>query len=338
MLKIVGDINFADGYFDTGIGIGTSIASGNDPFEKLGISSEDYWIGNFECVASSVSNKNGLYARQFRIEPSTLFRFHHLNLYSVANNHVMQHGEMAYIDTLSTIRDLGADFVGDKKQKTVTITHQNKTVGIIAFSQRPDIFTEYPSYWASPEILDIRNEIEEISKCDYKIAFIHWGNEFIDYPYLDQITFAHYLIDMGVDLVVGMHPHILQGMERYKGKCIFYSIGNCLFNMNWEPTKYSIVVTVDLNGDAPMVDYQYIKKGDDMMPEYCTSVPESYSINQLSQAIYHRQENELYYKQVSSRIKAFRRNNFFYFIQNVFKMNSSNVNALLIDFVKRHIR
>ena len=95
---------------------------------------------------------------------------------------------------------------------------------------------------------------------------MHWGNEFIDRPYVDQIHFAHFLIDIGYDLVVGMHPHLLQGYEIYQGKYIFYSIGNFVFNMHWEPLRYAAIVKLDVEEEKIVTDVDYVYIGDDYFP------------------------------------------------------------------------
>ena len=104
---------------------------------------------------------------------------------------------------------------------------------------RPENFSETPLYWSMPEYSEIEEEIEKLSGCDFRIAYVHWGNEFINYPYVDQKNLAHLMIDKGADIIIGMHPHVLQGFEVYKGKYIFYSLGNFVFNMPWTPTKYA---------------------------------------------------------------------------------------------------
>ena len=96
MLKILGDINFSDGFFDMGFGVGSAIKKGFDPFAKLYRKRTDFWIGNLECVCANTSDKQGVYAKQFLISPRDLMHVKHLDLYGVANNHVMQHGESAY--------------------------------------------------------------------------------------------------------------------------------------------------------------------------------------------------------------------------------------------------
>lgn len=72
MLNLIGDINFTDGFFDTGFGVGTSLLNGGNPFYKINHLQSDYWIGNFECVASTVSNKKGIYSKQFNILPNVI--------------------------------------------------------------------------------------------------------------------------------------------------------------------------------------------------------------------------------------------------------------------------
>lgn len=100
MLKILGDINFSDGYFHLGYGVGTSITQGIDPFSNLDMQSDDFWIGNFECVCANIEKKN----HPFVVSPESLDHINHLNLYGVANNHVMQAGERAYRQTTDYLK------------------------------------------------------------------------------------------------------------------------------------------------------------------------------------------------------------------------------------------
>lgn len=225
MLKIVGDIHLADGFFDIGFGVGSSIKKGVDPFAKLKRSENDFWIGNFESVCSDTSNKKGSYAKQFIISPDDISHIKHLDLYSIANNHVMQHGKKAYCEMLQYFESRSVQYVGSVDRKSTSFIHQGKKIGIIAFSQRPENFSKEPLYWLLPEYEDVNAELSKLSGCDYKIIFVHWGYEFINYPNIDQKAFAHYLIDKGADLIIGTHPHVLHGYEIYKGKHIFYSYG-----------------------------------------------------------------------------------------------------------------
>lgn len=90
------------------------------------------------------------------------------------------------------------------------------------------------------------------------------GTEFVDNPGLEQIKLAHWLIDIGYDLIIGMHPHVLQGYEVYKDKYIFYSLGNFVFNMSYKPTHHGAVVSYDVNEGR--VRWHYITINDQYKP------------------------------------------------------------------------
>ena len=114
MLRIAGDINFTDGFFDTGFGTGSSIKKKADPFGNLRRAKDDFWIGNLECVCASHSDKTGLHGKQFIIAPQSLSHIRHFDLYGVANNHVMQHGGEAYREMLGYLQGAGVGYVGSK--------------------------------------------------------------------------------------------------------------------------------------------------------------------------------------------------------------------------------
>ena len=336
MLRIVGDINFSDGYFDTGIGVGGKIKKGLSPFGRLQRKSDDYWIGNMECVCADKSGNVGLKAKQFIISPRHLNHIQHFDFYGVANNHVMQHGAEAYQSMLDYFDEKGVAYAGSNAKRTHVFEHQGKRVALIAFCQRPDNFTESPLYWHMPELEDVRAEIQSHEDCDFRIAFVHWGNEFISYPYIDQKQFAHALIDSGVNLVIGMHPHVMQGCEQYKGQWIYYSLGNFVFNMPWEPTKYGLVVNVDLAAE-PRIGYEYIKIGNDFCPEVVDDVPGKYSVEHLNTLLDINKENEKYYAQVRRCNKLYRRVNRMDIIKNFFRMNPADSWGIVAEFIKKRL-
>ena len=336
MLRIVGDINFADGYFDTGIGTGSRIGLGMNPFAHLQRIPDDYWIGNMECVIADVSDKQGLKARQFRISPKHLESLKHLDCYGVANNHVMQHGSDSYLSMLGYLGQNGVGYAGAVAKKTHVFEHQGKRVAFTAFSQRPDNFTKSPLCWSLPEYREIREELDAYKDCDYRIVFVHWGNEFINYPYIDQKQFAHELIDNGANLVIGMHPHVMQGCEQYKGQWIFYSLGNFVFNMPWTPAEFGLMVNVDLVGE-PRIGYEYIKIGNDFCPEVVDDVPNKYSVEHLNTLLDINKENEKYYAQVRRCNKLYRRVNRMDVIKNFFRMNPADSWGIVAEFIKKRL-
>lgn len=333
MIKIVGDINFTDGFFDTGFGVGSSIAKGKDPYYKLGRCDDDFWIGNFECVCADISNYGGTHAKQFRITPDNMKVVNHLNFYGVANNHVMQHGLEAYRQMINYIENVGALYAGTKEKPTAVFEHQEKKVAVTVFNQRPENFTNPPLYWAMPEYGVVKDELSKYKDCDYRIVYVHWGIEFINYPYNDQKQFAHFLVDSGADLVIGMHPHVIQGFEIYKGKHIFYSLGNCVFNMPWEPTKYSLQVNIDLKTDQ--VTYQYLHIENDYFPRPVEYVPEKYTMEYLNRLLGICEDNEIYFAKAKAFMAEYRKANRMDVLKNAWRLKYRDLLSVASDYVKR---
>ena len=334
MLRSVGDCNFADGFFDLGLGVGSMIKNGADPFHFIRENSNgDFWIGNFECVCSDYSEKDGIEARQFIISPHVCNHVNHLNFYGIANNHVMQHGVKAYQRMVRFFDEKGIKYAGSREKPSAVFEHQGKSCAIVVFSLRPENYSMPPQYWSNPEYDNVRAELLKNQECDFRIVCVHWGVEFISYPYNDQKQFAHFLIDSGADLVIGTHPHVMQGMEIYKGKHIFYSLGNCVFNMPWEPSKYSLEVIVDLSSNAVTYRYLHIDKG--CFPVYAEVVPECYTMKYLNSLIGISEDNEKYFAKATMLLEQYRKANRRNFIKNVWKMKCSDVTSLAVDYLKR---
>lgn len=215
MLVFTGDINLTDWYFNAGFGIGTRIANGFDPFRKLNRYANDLWVGNFEGVASNVTDNAGFAGEVFRVHPKVLQRLNHFDVYGLANNHAMQHGKEAYQQTFDAICGYGSKCFGANKQKSVVMNHQGRTVSFTGMCLRIDDFTDEPLYWYNPEYKEIEKELKSLPVEALKVLYIHWGNEYINRPSSAQKKFAHWLIDIGFDLIIGMHPHVLQGYEEY---------------------------------------------------------------------------------------------------------------------------
>lgn len=76
---------------------------------------------------------------------------------------------------------------------------------------------------------------------------MHWGDEYINLPSIFQIYFAHDIIDAGADVIIGHYPHVLQPVEKYKGRIISYSLGNFVSDMCSETTKKSMILKIIFN-------------------------------------------------------------------------------------------
>ena len=112
MIVFTGDINLTDWHFNVGFGIGTRIENGFNPFKFLNRIEKDIWVGNFEGVASSTSANSGFYAKSFRVNPNVLASLNHFDYYGFANNHAMEHGEEAYLETVNALEGYGSEVFG----------------------------------------------------------------------------------------------------------------------------------------------------------------------------------------------------------------------------------
>ena len=338
MLKIVGDINLTDGYFDVGFGVGSKLKQGFDPFLHLDRKPEDYWIGNFEGVASETSEKTGNAALQFRVEPHYLNHLKHFDLYGIANNHAMQHGAAAYQRTFDYLSSCGCLCFGSNAQKTQVFDHQDRKVSITGFSQRIDAFSKEPCYWHNPEYKEIEQEIRQLPENAFKIVFVHWGNEFINRPSSPQKHFAHWLVDIGFDLIIGMHPHILQGFEVYPGKYVFYSLGNFDFDMPWEPTKYGAIVSVVLSKDTIVPKVEYVRIDNEFAPQIVDEkdVPKEFRFDYLNEQLVKEDNSEEYHAEINRCYKEYRKANHKDIAQKMLS-HPAVIGGTVKDFIKRRL-
>ena len=158
----------------------------------------------------------------------------------VANNHILDFGQEAFLDTLDTLENANIPYVGGGKNiseasSPVVQTINGQTFAIFAatrVSPSADWYagTNHPGILQTYDATTLNKSIEDANdKYDHVIVFVHWGVERVEIPEDYQRTLAKGYIDAGADLIIGAHPHVLQGFEYYKGVPICYSLGNYLF-------------------------------------------------------------------------------------------------------------
>lgn len=130
-----------------------------------------------------------------------------------------------------------------------------------------------------------------------------------------------------------MHPHLAQGMETYKGKHIFYSLGNSVFNMNWAPTKYGLLVSVDLSDGNISVENTLIDENG--FPKIATNVPKEFSIDYLNTLVGISEENEKYFTKVKKYYLQYRRANRRSIILSLLRMSHQSRKAIMKDYIIR---
>ncbi len=338
MIYLVGDVSLTDWLFNVGFGIGTRIGRGLDPFKYLDRNPNDLWIGNFEGVASNSSAYKGIYSKGFRVEPVALAGIRHMDIYGFANNHAMQHGGKAYHETVKTLESLGSKVFGLKERKSYVFEYQGKKIAITGVCFRIEALNEPPLYWHNPEYREIKEEIDSLPQEAFKVLYVHWGNEYINRPSAAQKKFAHWLIDAGFDLIIGMHPHVLQGYEDYNGGRIYYSLGNCVFDMPSEQCKIGALVGVDFSNGQPTYSEKYLKIDDECCPHVVAEgeIPQQWHFDFLNDRLRIDDNSEDYHHEITKGYLVYRKANRRALLLSAIKHPGAFM-AVLKDFIKRKI-
>lgn len=338
MLVFTGDINLTDWIFNVGFGIGTNIGKGLNPFKYLDSKDNDIWIGNFEGVASTKSAYKGIYAKAFRVEPDALKGLHHMDYYGFANNHAMEHGSEAYLETVKALESYGSKVFGLNDRRSIVFEHQGKTISLTGMCLRIEAMKEEPLYWHNPEYKEIQEEIDDLPKDAFKILYVHWGNEYINRPSAAQKKFAHWLIDSGFDLIIGMHPHVLQGYEDYHGGRIYYSLGNCVFDMPSEQCKIGALVNLNFVDGTPVYSEQYLRIDDECCPHIVAvdKIPEQWHFDYLNERLKIDDNSEEYHREIQKGYKIYQKANRRQLLLSAFSHPKSFM-AVMADFIKRKL-
>lgn len=200
----------------------------------------------------------------FRVDPSyvKILQEMGIDVVTLANNHALDYGTQALSDSFQTLDDAGIAYVGagDSRERAAEayITELGgKTFGFLAASrvipevswnidnQQPGMLCTYDSTALCEAIKKAKEN------CDYVAVYVHWGIERENMPEDYQRQLGKAYIDAGADIVIGAHPHVLQGIEYYNGKPIVYSLGNYIFNQSIEKTML-LKVTVSPENETTL--------------------------------------------------------------------------------------
>lgn len=269
VISFVGDVSLADNfdimpYYDSrGKGVYGIL---DDNVINI-MKSSDIMVANNEFTVSNRGTKlNKLY--NFRAKPERLKIYNEMgiDIVSIANNHAYDYGEDAFLDTIKYLDEYGISYVGggsnieEASSAFYYITNGYKISFLSSSRAEKNIVTPGATETSSGIFRCYDNELllkrikEEKEKSDFVILLIHWGKE--DSHELEdvQITTGKEYIDMGADLVIGSHAHVLQGMEIYNNKLIAYNLGDFIFNRE---TKDTGILSVTINNDGNM-NYSFI--------------------------------------------------------------------------------
>ena len=187
-----------------------------------------------------------------------------VDLLSIANNHVMDHGRKGFVSTIKTLEDAGIPYTGggftkEESIKPYIFEKDGIKVGVYACCEHE--FSLIEDYGCGSNGFDPLNSLDHIAdlkaQVDYCIVLYHGGKEHYRYPspYLRKV--CRRIIDKGADIVLCQHTHCVGTEEDYKGGKIVFGQGNFLFNLysQIEAWKTSLVVSIDLTKDGVKIDY-----------------------------------------------------------------------------------
>ncbi len=225
----------------------------NYPFLKTAefINSFDFAFCNLECPISKRGNALGK-AYVFRADPEFIegLKFSGFNIFCLANNHSLDYGRMALLDTKAILEENNFFVVGAGKNQEETsgamvIKRKGIKVAFLAYVTMPLEGITYRPDLPGPSQANIEEITKEIKSAkeisDVVIVSFHWGREFDPQASDKQREYAYRAIESGASLVIGHHPHVIQTIEKYRGAFIIYSLGNFIFDQHEKERKEGII-------------------------------------------------------------------------------------------------
>lgn len=215
---------------------------------KTIIRDADYTIGNFEGIISQEHIQTPWMGFRFSVRNKYLTELRELgfDMLSLANNHSYDFGDDALNYTRTICREIKIRCIGDPhavNESSSRIVEIDSThVGFFALQ------TVSASY-SDIELKKMSTYLNAGS--DIQVAYVHWGDEYVLTHNETQRKLAHTLIDLGFDVVIGHHPHVVQDVELYKGKPIFYSLGNFVFDQYFDTNvQEGLVLQMEVHEDV----------------------------------------------------------------------------------------
>ena len=208
-------------------------------------STDDLTIANFEgTLTDSDEREDKTFAFKAPASYASILTGGSVEAVNTANNHSHDYGDQSFDDTLAALDDAGIVHFG--YDETAVMDVKGIKVGLVGI---------YELYDHLEREQQLKDNIAKVKAdgAQLIVVIFHWGNETETVPDSNQTILGRIAIDEGADLVCGHHPHVLQGIETYKGRNIVYSLGNFCFGGNSSPSDmdtmiYQQTFTIDADG------------------------------------------------------------------------------------------
>lgn len=255
---------FGDLMFDRLVRTQWQASSNSDfPFQALQgneyrfFHGQDFIIGNLECPVTA-TRRAPEKEIDFACDPGVAKRLADYNFAAVsqANNHALDQGREGAEESRRHLADAGitpfGDQVRDDAAHALTILKKrDQSVALLGWNTTDNPLNRDD---AAAAIAHAKQS------ATYTVVYLHWGVEYTPKPSAEQTELAHWLIDQGVDVVLGTHPHWMQSVEIYNGKPIAYALGNAVFDQNWSAeTQQGLLAGLVLGENGPALHLFPIK-------------------------------------------------------------------------------
>lgn len=211
----------------------------------------DLVFANLEGPIKGQGKKGGTaMSFSFNEDVAQFLKDNGFNLVSLANNHAVDQGWIGRETTIEALNAVGLNWCGHPSEADKNSVYYGEVADKkFAFACFHDVTFKLDDEAALELIREIRKEV------DFLAVSIHWGIEYKQRAdWGSQIEPGHAFIDAGADLIIGHHPHVVQNFEIYKGKLIFYSLGNFVFDQYWaQMTQEELALGIILGEDATKI-------------------------------------------------------------------------------------
>lgn len=238
-LIFVGDINLGEYYTNFGHGPGSAISRGEDPFRNVEniFKNADGVIGNLEAPLTNHNidlNEPESVVLRGSPKAAALLKKHNFKALQVANNHMVQHGDAGFDETIKALEKEAILPIGINNHELVILQVAGNSIGLMAASDVPDNTNVNQTQYQRLTSDFIKRCKEHVKNVDHLFVLLHWGLEASTEPMEYQIQLIQELRDAGVRGVIGCHPHLFY--EVWKGDHFIAapSLGNFVFDLPWD--------------------------------------------------------------------------------------------------------
>lgn len=180
-----------------------------------------------------------------------------LDVLSLANNHALDYHHEGLLETMRLLREYGIDWVGagrniEEARRPLIREVGGVKVGFLAYTEMWFVYAREPISWqATPDEpgvapAELDQVVEDVHRLrgqvDVLVVSVHWGKEYVHEPTPEQMSLARAAAEAGADIVLGHHPHVLQGIEFWGKGVIAYSLGNFVFDLNLPSTWETVLL------------------------------------------------------------------------------------------------